>query len=97
MVPSVGIPYVVEGAALIKGSKNIERAEEFLNWLGSAEFQAKWAARTGAVPAHSEALKTVPGEIQALMDRIHPQDMDWSLGAQMMGAWIEKIQLEFVQ
>lgn len=97
MNPSIGVPILAEQVAIIKGTKNFDRAKAFADWFGSADLQAKWSARFGSTPAHPAALKQAPQEVQDLMSKVKPQPVDWALGAKMLDAWVEKIQLEFVQ
>jgi iron(III) transport system substrate-binding protein len=97
MNPAVGVPILAEQVAIIKGTKNFERAKAFADWFGSAELQARWSARFGSTPAHPAALKQAPREVQELMGKVKPQPMDWTLCSKMIDAWVEKIQLEFVR
>jgi iron(III) transport system substrate-binding protein len=97
MNPAVGIPILAEQVAIIKGTKNFDRAKAFADWFGSADLQAKWSARFGTTPAHPAALKQASREVQDLMSKIKPQTIDWTLCSKMIDAWVEKIQLEFVQ
>jgi iron(III) transport system substrate-binding protein len=97
MNPAIGVPYLAEQVAIINGSKNVDRVKAFIDWFGSAELQAKWSQRFGSAPAHPEALKAAPVDVQNIMKQVHPQPVDWALGSKMLDAWIEKIQLEFVK
>jgi iron(III) transport system substrate-binding protein len=97
-LPLEGSPYVVEGVAILKGTKKYDEGKKFLDWFGSASVQAKFGAQfSSIIPVQPDALKSKPPETQALINRLHPKRMDWTLGAEMMGAWVEKIELEFVQ
>lgn len=40
IVPDYGVPYVTEQIAQINGSGNDDKAQEFIDWFGSAEVQA---------------------------------------------------------
>jgi iron(III) transport system substrate-binding protein len=97
IIPSVGVPYVVQQVGIVKGSKNVERVKAFYNWFGAAEAMSKLSAAWNLIPANQDALKNISPEIQAVMNRLHPQVLDWTLFDSMMGAWVEKIQLEFVE
>jgi iron(III) transport system substrate-binding protein len=96
-VPPVGLSYTVEQTAILKNSKNFERSRAFLNWFGGADLQSKWSAQFNTVPAHEEAFKTIAPDVQAAFNKLHPQALDWKITSEMLPAWIEKIQLEFVQ
>lgn len=97
MSPEVGVPFVVESVAINKNTKKAELAEEFLNWLGSAEVQLAWSNDWGTIPAQEEALDKVDESISKLVDKVHPQELDWELISKNIDAWVEKAELEYVQ
>jgi iron(III) transport system substrate-binding protein len=97
IIPPVGVPYVVQQTGIVQGSKNIAKTKAFWDWFGSTETMSKLSAAWNLIPANQDAIKNVSPEIQNVMNRLHPQQMDWELFDKRMGAWIEKIQLEFVQ
>lgn len=97
MVPEEGTPYIVEECAIFSGSKNPEEAKKFVDWFGSAEVQAAWSAQFGTIPANTDALAQAGQDVKNMMERVHPQDIDWIQASEMVEMWMEKIQLEFVQ
>lgn len=97
MVPSIGVPYVTEEVAMIKGSKKRELAVDFANWFGSAELQAAWMKRFGTIPTQPKALEQAPTDIKEFVKKVHPQDMDWSFIANNIDKWVEKCELEFLK
>lgn len=94
--PEYGVPYVVEQMCIINGCDKQDLALDFINWFGSTEIMSAWSAAVGATPANVEALETASDEIKALMDSVHPQDVDWALIAANQDQWMEKVNLEFV-
>lgn len=97
MQPEIGVPTVVEQLALIKGSKNKEKAKEFINWLGSAEQQGKWAENFGTIPALPKAMEVAPAEVKALASKVKAQNIDWKFVAENVDSWVEKAQLQYIK
>lgn len=96
MNPEIGVPVVVEQLALVKGSKNKEMAQKFIDWCGSAEFQAKWAQNFGTIPALPEALANAPEENRKMVENFKIQQMDWTFISENIDAWVEKAQLQYI-
>ena len=95
VVPSVGIPFVVEGVAISSGTKNIDEAKRFVDWFGSAQIQGEWAERFSTSPANRGAVAKANAfsrEIAALP----AQNIDWALVAKNIDAWCEKIMLQYM-
>ncbi len=97
MSPEIGVPTVVEQLAILKGSKNKEEAQKFVDWLGSAEVQAKWAEKYGTIPVLPEALEKAPQESKDLLNKVKVQQMDWGFIAENIDSWVEKATLEYVK
>lgn len=97
MVPEVGVPYVTEQVAMIKGSGKRDLAVDFANWFGSAEVQAEWMKEFGTIPCQPAALEQASDDIKEFVNAVHPQDMDWEFIAANIDQWVEKCELEFIQ
>ena len=97
MVPEVGVPYVTEQIAMIKGSEKRALAVDFANWLGSAEVQEQWMNQFGTIPCQPAALEKAPEDVKAFVSAVHPQAMDWGFVAENVEQWVEKCELEFVK
>lgn len=97
MKPEIGVPVVVEQLSLIKGSKNKETAQKFIDWCGSAEFQGEWAKQFGTIPVLPAALAMAPEQNKVLRNEIKIQDMDWKYVASHIDSWIEKVQLQYIK
>ncbi len=93
--PEVGIPYAVEGISIINGTKNLEEAQRFVEWFGSAKLQAEWAAQFTTMPANELASKDAD-PYQRELCSIPAQAIDWALVAANIDAWCEKITLEYM-
>ena len=95
-IPECGIPYAVEGFAVVKTTKNAEEAKRFVEWFGSAQIQGEWSENFKTMPANEKAADKAPAS-QIAMCSIPAQDIDWALVAANIDAWCEKIMLEYMQ
>ena len=95
-VPEIGVPYAVEGVALVSTSANKEEAKRFIEWFGSAQIQGEWSEEFKTMPANELAADKAPAS-QVAMCSIPAQDIDWALVAANIDAWCEKIMLEYMQ
>lgn len=95
VVPEIGVPYAVEGIAIIKGTKKAEEAKRFVDWFGSAEVQGEWAEEFSTLPANEKAVEKANAFNQEIA-KIPAQDIDWDLVAENIDAWCEKILLDYM-
>lgn len=95
--PEVGVPYVVQHTALVKGSPRAERARAFINWFGSAEIQGRWSSEFFTAPTNERATEWADPEAIEFTNSFTRQDIDWTLVAENLGGWVEKIELEYVR
>lgn len=93
--PEIGVPYALEGISIINGSKNVEEAQRFVNWFGSAQIQGEWAETFSTLPANSNAVGKA-NEFNQKVAELKAQDIDWALVAKNIDAWCEKILLEYM-
>lgn len=94
-IPDVGVPYAVEGVAIVNGTKNEEEAQRFVNWFGSAQIQGEWAEVFSTLPANTNAVGKA-NEFNQTIAELPAQQIDWALVAQNIDAWCEKIMLEYM-
>lgn len=97
VVPEYGVPYVCEQLAVTSTTDKHDLAVEFINWFGSAEVMKGWSDSVGAIPVHPDALAKVDSDINEFMKLVKPQEMNWELISKNIGAWMEKVELEFVE
>lgn len=95
--PEIGVPMIVEQAAIASGTKKQASAEKFVNWLGSAEVQGEFAAEFNAMPANETAAEQANDSVKELYTTLKPQDLDWAFTAEHIDQWAEKIELEIMQ
>lgn len=95
--PSVGVPMVTQGIAVVKNAKHSESAKAFVDWFGSGEVQAAWSKEFGTAPVNSEAIPNGDQEIIQYTDSFMSQDIDWSFVAQNIDSWVEEIELNYIK
>lgn len=96
IVPEVGVPYVTEQIAVIKGTGKQELAEQFIDWFGSAEVQGEFAAEFSAYPVNTEALAQALPEVVERMESLPRQEIDWAFTRENISQWVEKTELEYL-
>ncbi|MDQ0693447.1 extracellular solute-binding protein [Arthrobacter sp. W4I7] len=96
VIPSVGVPLAVEQIALVKGSKKKEQAQKFIDWFGSADVQGEFAQKFNSMPVNQAAEAKANPEVVAFFADLKQQDIDWEFVQENMGAWVEKIELEYM-
>lgn len=94
--PSVGIPFATEQVALVKGSKQADKAKEFIDWFGGGELQGAWSKEYSTMPANKDALAQTDPAVVALHEGLKVQDIDWTFVGQNIDAWVEKMTLEYL-
>ena len=96
VVPEVGVPYIVEGVAMVKGTKNADEVKRFIDWFGSAQIQGEWAQEFSTLPANEKAVP-MANEFNQEIAKLPAQDIDWALVAENIDAWVEKVTLNYLQ
>ncbi len=95
VIPEVGVPYAVEGVAIVNGTKKMDEAKRFVEWFGSAQIQGEWCEEFATLPANVNAVEKANDFNKAIAE-IPAQDIDWDLVAANIDAWCEKIILEYM-
>ena len=95
VVPEVGIPFSVEGAAVVTGASNPEGAQRFIDWFGSAEVMNAFGLAFDYLPANPAAHEGLP-EFTLRIAEIPTQEIDWAVVSANMGAWLEHIYLNYL-
>lgn len=95
VVPEAGVPYAVEGVAIVNGTKNLQEAQRFVEWFGSAEVQGDWTEEFSTLPANERAVERA-NDFNQMIAMVPAQDIDWAQAAENMDAWCEKIQLTYM-
>jgi len=95
--PTEGTPVVAEAIGIINGTDKEELAQEFVDWFGSAQVMADYAAEFGQAPAHPDAIALCPEEVQNDATMFVAQEIDWEIVSTKLDDWLEKIELEIMQ
>jgi iron(III) transport system substrate-binding protein len=96
VIPSVGVPLAVEQIALVKGTEKKEQAQKFIDWFGSADVQGAFAQQFNSMPVNKSAEAKANPEVVDFFADLKQQDIDWEFVQENMGAWVEKIELEYM-
>lgn len=96
VAPSVGVPLAVEQIALVKGTDKKEQAQKFIDWFGSADVQGAFAQQFNSMPVNTKAASKAKPEVVEFFADVKQQDIDWNFVQENMGAWVEKIELEYM-
>lgn len=96
MSPEIGVPYVTEQIAILKGGDSRERAIEFADWFGSAEAQTAWMKQFGTVPCQNAAFEQADDSVKEFIGKVHRQDIDWEFVSKNLDQWVEKVELEYM-
>ncbi len=96
VIPSVGVPLAVEQIALVKGTEKKEQAQKFIDWFGSADVQGQFAKQFNSMPVNKGAAAQANPEVVDFFADLKQQDIDWEFVQENMGAWVEKIELEYM-
>ncbi|MDT3427352.1 iron(III) transport system substrate-binding protein [Paenibacillus forsythiae] len=95
--PEIGVPMIVEQAAIVNGTKKQATAERFVDWLGSTEVQGAFAAQFKAMPANNLASGQADPAVKALYSTLKTQPLDWAFMADHIEQWVEKIELQIMK
>ncbi|WP_253905706.1 extracellular solute-binding protein [Arthrobacter sp. H5] len=94
--PEAGVPYVTEQISVITGTAKQDAAEEFIDWFGSSEVQAEFAAEFSSYPVNETARSEALPEVIELVDSLPKQDIDFGFVRENISQWVEKTELEYL-
>lgn len=89
-----GTPFIAEGVAIMKGTDQLEQAKAFVDWFGSPQVMAVYAAEFGQMPTHPEAVAMSPEKVQRYSTLVSPQNIDWDAIAPKLDGWMQRIELD---
>jgi iron(III) transport system substrate-binding protein len=91
-----GTPVIAEAIALVNKKTPNKNAQAFIDWFGSADFQARMARDLGKAPAHPDALALSDPIIKDKLSFFTAQEIDWGIVSDNIYDWLEKIELEII-
>jgi iron(III) transport system substrate-binding protein len=89
VIPSSGTPLPPDGVAVVKGGKNKEEAQRFVEFIGSTESIAHAARQFGRFPARSDIPgDSLPENLRSVKSQIKAESLDWKLLQEKTPAWM---------
>ncbi|WP_338214286.1 extracellular solute-binding protein [Companilactobacillus muriivasis] len=95
--PPYGVPQTVEQVGILKKKHVSASAKKFVDWLGTAEFQGKWAKKFGTAPVNKDAQSSMNKRVKEVMDETKAQDLDYSFVNDHTAKWAENIELNILK
>lgn len=87
-IPSSGIPILVDGVGIVKGSKHSEAAKKFYEFLFEEQMQIELAHKTYQIPTRSDISKDkMPDWYKGL--ELKPLNIDWLVMAEKEKEWMQ--------
>jgi len=72
-------------------------AKKFVDWLGTAEFQGKWAEKFGTAPVNKDAQSSMNKRVKEVMKETTPQNLDYEFVNDHLAKWDENIELNILK
>jgi iron(III) transport system substrate-binding protein len=96
VLPSSGTPLLVDGVAVVRGTRNAERARQFLEWIGDEQAIIEAAREFHRLPARGDIPADVlPPRLRDARERLVAEPLDWERlqreGAGWMRYWDENV------
>lgn len=89
VIPSQGTPVVVDGIALVEGSRNPEMARAFIEYVGSEEALIQAADSFFRIPARTDLdAGKFPPWLQEALPQIRPMEVDATLLREKTPEWM---------
>jgi iron(III) transport system substrate-binding protein len=94
--PTSGTVVIDDAIALVRGSRHVEAAQRFINYVGDTHAQLLTARRVFRLPARLDLpVDSVPGWVAEVEEAMVIADVDWKLlareGANWMGYWDQHV------
>ncbi len=86
-----GSPVITDGVAAIKNAPHPNAAKEFVEFVGSADIQAKIANEFNRIPTLKAAIEKSP---EWMKEEYKAMDVDWSVISKNQDAWLQKFDTE---
>lgn len=96
VLPASGTPVLVDGIAVIKGSRHPQLAHAFVDYIGSVEGQLLAARQAYRNVARTDLPSdSLPDWLVRVLDQLRPMDLDWEMlearGREWMKYWDSQI------
>lgn len=89
VIPRSGTPLLVDAVAVVKGTRNPERARQFVEFVGSTEGLLPATREFFRLPARTDFPEdSLPEGLRRARQEIVPEPMDWKLLQEQTPAWM---------
>lgn len=89
VIPRSGTPLLVDGVAVVRGARNPELAQRFVEFVGSDAALVPAAREFFRLPARSDfPADSLPERLRAVQQQIRPEPIDWNRLQQQGNAWM---------
>jgi iron(III) transport system substrate-binding protein len=88
-LPTSGSPVIEDAVAIVRGTRHLEAAQRFIDWVGSVEAQLLAARQAYRLPARTDLPgDSLPQWARDVKAALVPADLDWDLLAQRGQEWM---------
>lgn len=95
--PSYGVPQTIEQVGILKKKNQKSSTKKFVNWLGSADLQGKWAKKFGTAPVNKDAESSMDPRVKEIMKETTPQKVDYDFVNNHLSKWVEHVELNILK
>ena len=89
LLPSSGTPVIEDAIAIVRGTEQLELAQQFIEWAGSLEGQLLAARREFRLPARNDVpIYSLPEWARDVKAELVPEDMDWDMLSEVGSDWM---------
>ncbi len=89
LLPASGTPVIEDAVGIVRGTRRVELAQSFVEWVGSIGAQILVAQREFRLPARSDVpFDSLPGWAQKVLTEMVAEPMDWDLLSAQGQAWM---------
>jgi iron(III) transport system substrate-binding protein len=89
--PTSGTPYLTEGIALVRGSKRVQWARQYYEFVTSQESLELAARKYYRIPARKDIpASQLPERIVRARDKVQPMKLDWQVLQQETAGWMKR-------
>jgi len=89
ILPSSGTPVIEDAIAIVRGTRRLSLAQQFVEWVGSVEAQIMASRREFRLPVRVDVpYDSLPEWAQEVRTKMVAEPMDWDLLSRQGAAWI---------
>ena len=89
VLPTSGTPVIEDAVAIVRGTEQLEAAQQFVEWVGSIEGQLLAARREFRLPARTDLPSdSLPDWAREVKAEMVAEDMDWEMLSRIGHEWM---------